>query len=332
MGRKRTRSPDWLPKRCYPHRKQILYYPPKGKPIPLGPLTDPGACLKKYAEIIGSRGERPRTLGDVIDKYLAEIVPITAPRSIEDYRLYCGKLKYGLGHMLPDEVEITELYDYHNARNAPIRANREITILGVIYQHAIRWRAATRNPTIGFLFHQEKARDRDVSSSERRRFAKICPPWLRGYILLKYLTGRRQGELLKLTKFSGGRDGIAFSILKKRRERVLIVRWTPRLRAVWQWVLALPRPDTSAYVFWATKGKNRGKALSKRGFKSAWQRAQAKWIQAGNEAFWEHDIRAAAGTAAEDDARAQELLDHESVSTTRRSYRRARVKKVDPLR
>jgi len=159
-----------------------------------------------------------------------------------------------------------------------------------------------------------------------------CPKWIRGYLTLKYLVGRRQGELLKLTTFSGGRDGIAFGILKKRRERVLIVRWTPRLRRVWSWLLALERPENCPYIFWATKGKNRGKALSKRGFKSAWQRAQAKWIAAGNEAFWEHDIRASTGAASASDEAARQLLDHEDVRTTRKSYRRAKVVKVPALR
>ncbi len=52
---------------------------------------------------------------------------------------------------------------------------------------------------------------------------------------------------------------------------------------------------------------------------------------AGNEAFWEHDLRAASASAAESDERARELLDHEDLRTTRRSYRRG-VQKVRPLR
>jgi hypothetical protein len=67
-------------------------------------------------------------------------------------------------------------------------------------------------------------------------------------------------------------------------------------------------------------------------------RAQDKWMDSDsmergtpNVAFWEHDIRGAAGTDAESDTRAQELLDHESVSTTRKSYRRNLQTKVAPL-
>lgn len=331
MGRRRTKTPDWLPKRCGVHRRQIYYYPPNGKPIALGLKTESAACLKKYGEIRGPSGERPRTLGDVIDKYLLEVVPGLAERTQEDYRTYCGKLKAAFGHMLPDEVEITDLYDYHDARKAPVRANREVTVLGVIYRHAIRWRAARANPVQGFLYAEEKDREREVTGSERRRFARqCCPDWLRGYLALKYLTGRRQGELLKLGLFSECSSGIAFRILKKRRYREVIVKWSPRLRRVWNWLKALPRPASSTMIFPATRGERRGQGLTAPGFKSAWQRAQAKWEAAGNLGFWEHDIRAATAQASASEEFARELLDHESVRVTRK-YRRGTAK-VRPLR
>jgi hypothetical protein len=327
VGRPRTKTPSWLPKRVYPHRQQYIFRPLGKKPIPLGPISDPGACLKKYAEIVGPTGT-PRTLGDVIDRYLLEIVPTLAPRTQEDYRAYCGKLRQSLGHMLPDEVTINDLYDYHDARKARVRANREITVLGVIYKHAIRWRAARGNPVSDFLFSAEPPRDRIVSGSERRRFSRAyCPRWLRGYLALKLLTGRRQGELLKLNRFSEKPSGIAFRILKKRKERELIVSWTPRLRKVWKWLLALPRPADKAEIFIG----DRGSPVNARSLKSVWQRAMQRWEASGNTRFWEHDLRAFTAGAAESDERARELLDHGSIAVTRKSYRRTTAK-VRPLR
>jgi hypothetical protein len=210
-----------------------------------------------------------------------------------------------------------------------VRANREITVFGRIYQHAIRWRAATRKPTDGFLYADEKTRDREVTGSERRRFAaSYCPDWIRGYLALKHLTGRRQGEILKLGLFSERPEGIAFRILKKRCTREVIIEWTPRLRRVWAWIKQLRRPLTSVMLFHG----ERGKPATVRGFKCAWQRAMAQWEADGNPRFWEHDLRAASASAAESDERARELLDHEDVRTTRRSYRRSRVQKIRPLR
>lgn len=340
VGRKRTKSPDWLPKRCYVHRRNVVYYPPgvdvdgkPKKPIRLGPKNNPGIVLAEYSKQVPVSGAPPKFLEDAIDRWLREILPTLGAGSQETYRLYCGNLKKGLGHMLPDEITINDLYDYHAAREAPVRANREVSTLGNMYRHFIRWRCATKNPVEGFLYADEKERERDVTGSERRRYARgCCPPWLRGYMTLKYLAGRRQAEMLKLSKFSEGRDGLSFTIVKKRRLRTLVIRWTPRLRRTWEWLKALPRPEHTTWIFWATKGKNRGKALTKSGFKSAWQRAQEKWITTGNEAFWEHDIRAATATASTSDHAAQQLLDHEDVQVTRKRYRnRAKVVKVDPL-
>jgi hypothetical protein len=316
-----------LPQRCYVHRQQIIYRPLNGKPIALGPKSDPGACLRKYAEIRGP-GPRPKTLGDVIDKYLAEEVPKLAPRSQEDYRAYCANLKKAFGHMLPDEVTINDLYDYHAARRAPVRANREVTVLGRIFRNAVRWRAASHNPVRDFIYSAESGRERVVTPSERRRFiASLSADWLRGYLALKLLTGRRQGELLKLTRFSEKQSGIAFRILKKRQERELIVQWTPRLRRVWKWLLALPRPSDTASIFIG----ERGRPVNARSLKSVWHRAMERWQRDGNARFWEHDLRAFTAGAAESDERARELLDHGSLATTRRSYRRTTAK-VRPLR
>lgn len=331
MGRRRTRSPTWLPKRCYPHRRQIFYFPKEGKPIALGLRTDPAACLEKYAEVVGMSGKRPGTVADGIDKFIVEELPKYAESTHVTYLEYFAKLKWGLGDMRPDEVTIADLYDYHAAREAPVRANREISVLGKVYRFFIKWRCATKNPVLGFLYHEEKERERDVSASERRRFARgYAPKWLHGYLALKYLTGRRQGELLKLGLFSERKAGIAFRILKKRRYREVIVRWSPRLRVVWEWLKKLPRQKNSVMIFPASRGKRRGQALSARGFKSAWRRAQVRWIADGNMAFWEHDIRAATATAAESDERARELLDHGELRVTRK-YRRGTAK-VRPLR
>ena len=154
--------------------------------------------------------------------------------------------------------------------------------------------------------------------------------WLRGYIALKFLTGRRQGEMLKLGRHSERPTGLAFGILKKRRQRERIVLWSPRLRAVWEWCKRLPRPVASTMIFTSSRGPRRGQALRRRAFTEAWHRAQRQWVALGNEGFWEHDIRAAAATASKSDAAAQALFDHTSAEITR-GYRRGTAK-VSPLR
>lgn len=67
--------------------------------------------------------------------------------------------------------------------------------------------------------------------------------------------------------------------------------------------------------------------MSASGLKSARQCGQMEWGAADNLEFREHDIRGASSSDAESDVRAKELLDHESVSTTRISRHRETEKK-----
>ncbi len=327
MGRKRH-SHSELPKRVYAYHGALWYMPKGGKKIRLGGVSDLGAALMAYGKLV-QRTVKLSTIGDVIDRYQREILPTKAPRTQEDYRAYCGKLKHAFGHMVPDEVETTDLYAYHERRGAPVRANREITVLGVIYRYAIRWAAATRNPVGGFLYEPETPRNREVKRAERIQFARqYCPRWLRVFIMLKYITGRRQAELLRLGLYSIKDEGLAVPIAKKRRQRTLILTWTPSLRRIVALVKALRRPAHSLLFFHG----ERGKPMNARALKSVWQRAMQRWEADGHERFWEHDIRAATSGAAQNDERARELLDHADVRTTRRSYRRAEETKVRPLR
>lgn len=205
--------------------------------------------------------------------------------------------------MLCDEITVNDLYAYHDSRGAPVRANREVCTLRKIYRYAVKWRVAATTPFVhGFIYAEEKPRERNVTGAERRRFApECCPDWMRGYLALKYLTGRRQGELLKLGRFSERPSGLAFSVLKKRRQRELI---RPLVATAAQGVGVA---ETPTQIFTSSCGPRRGQGLTQAGFKTAWQTAQSKWLALGGQGFWEHDIRAAAATASKSDAAAQVL-------------------------
>jgi integrase len=332
MGRRRTKSPHWLPKRVYPHGAQLLYRPRIGKPIPLGPISDVSACLAKYGRLVGEQ-PTPRTVTDVLDRYLTEIVPTKKPRTQEHYRTYVANLRRAFGHMSPEEISKADLYAYHEARKAPVRANREISTFGQIFRHAIRWRAATVNPVEGFLYAEEHPRTREVTLTELRRFNRMVPRWLRVYCLLKLLTGLRQSDLLQLGQMNVDelRGLLRVNVGKTRGNKVKVMefRLTWALRAVLRAAAALPRPKTQTLFFISQRGKTRGQALSQRGFKSAWQRAQMAWAAAGGAPFVEHDLRASA--AQEASKRAADLLGHDSDRPTKKHYLRG-ARRVTPLR
>lgn len=298
----------------------------------LGPMSDPSACLAKYASLVANP-EKPKTLSDVFDRYLIEVVPTRKPRTQEDYRAYVANLRKAFGHMRPDDVTKQHLYAYHEARNAPVRANREISIFGQVFNYGIKWQAGTQNPVEGFLFAEEHAREREVTLAELRAFNRMAPRWLRVFCLLKLLTGLRQGDLLLLGDMNVDtiRNVLRVNIGKTKGGKVKIMefRLTWALKTVLRAAKALPRPKLQTLFFASQKGKTRGQALSQRGFKSAWQRAQANWEANGGLGFWEHDIRATTGDEAS--KRASELLGHESTRVTKKHYLRG-ARRVSPVR
>ena len=125
--------------------------------------------------------------------------------------------------------------------------------------------------------------------------------------------------------------GIEYQQNKRGPKR--IIRWSWALRIVVKAAQSLrrPLPENVASMrprplFPSRYGGN----YSARGFKTAWQRCMGAYRKAGNEGFWEHDIRAKSSSDASTDQRAAELLG-DTVETARKHYRRAPAK-VRPLR
>lgn len=187
----------------------------------------------------------------------------------------------------------------------------------------------SRNPCFGVRHNTETPRDRYVQTSELRALRAHMPAWMRVYILLKRLTGMRQADILALRRDAITGRGIEYveSKGKNRPGARRLIRWSWALRTTVSAALKLHGNVAKLPLFPAEHGGQ----FSRYGFRTAWARAMRKYVVAGGERFTEHDIRAKAGSDVGNDARAQELLGHKSVSTTRRVYRRGQVK-VDPAR
>jgi integrase len=154
---------------------------------------------------------------------------------------------------------------------------------------AIDWPQIEGNPCYGVRRSREAPRDRYVESAELARFGRFAAPrWLRSYCMLKRVAGLRQGDMLRLGKPSDG-DGWIRTVIGKVKKPAKIKRtWAVdiALRAI-----ALDHAErniTSTLLF----PTDAGTPLTDSGFKSAWRRAMAKHMAAGNKRFRENDIRA----------------------------------------
>jgi len=339
-----------LPTRVYFKDGRYRYLDPANKWHTLGREWDRAARDKHDA--LSRDIAPPQTVTALLDAFLKHRegqvrAGEAAMRTLVDNEQEAKTLRLVFGQMPAGAVKRQHVARYLRERTdragkpAPVRANREAALLSSAYSWAMGLREwdINENPCYGVRRNKERPRSRYIDTSELARWKPHAPKWLRGYALLKRLSGARQCEMLSLSKASLADRGIRFEISKTAR--VKIVRWSWALRRTVDALLALhkpPRRDSDDKVIefpkppelqplFVSRSRN---AMTSHGFKSAWARSMADYMGAGGKRFRENDIRAKSASDLST-GRAQELLDHASPAITRRTYQRAPVK-VRPLR
>ncbi len=103
-----------------------------------------GATLSEAYRVWAERLQAPETkiysVGQLLDRYLLEVVPTKAPKTQHSNIAAIRLLKATFGEMLLPALEPIHAQQYLDRRRAcPISANREIEVLIAAYSKAIRW-------------------------------------------------------------------------------------------------------------------------------------------------------------------------------------------------
>lgn len=253
-------------------------------------------------------------------------------RTLEDNTAELVHLKDAFGKMRPDALKPAHVWLYlHKYRGAesPVRANREIALLSSMFSGLLGAGVVDRNPCIGVERNDESPRERSVLDHELRSFIRYC--WRRsdagkrialaGY--LAYLTGKAQGQIIKLKRQQLQDEGILFE--KRKRGAATLVIWTRRLRLAVKASLAMPATSEPLYIV----HNQSGQPYTSAGFKALWHRLMGEWCALGNERFTFHDLRAMAVTVLEDQGRrSSDLTGHRQEATVKRVYDRRRVRRA----
>lgn len=333
----RRKSHHHLPDRVYINRGWHFYVDDAGKWHKLGKIWDRSA-KERWLEL--SEGKSADgTVAKLLDDFLELCEGLVragkrAKRTYADNEVEARALKLVLGRTAAHLLTSRHVKSYLNKRNdkdgrpAPVRANREIALLSSAYAWAMgrdEWPKIALNPCYGVRRNAEAPRREYVQTQQLVCFGKIAPDWMRRYVLLKRITGLRQGDLLRLTPANITDRGLELVTGKTRRR--MRFRWSWGLRVVIDSIVASQGDVKKLALFPARHGGR----MSSLGFRAAWARAMTEFVAGGGVKFRENDIRAKTASDASSLARAQELLGHEESSTTARHYRRG-VAKVTPLR
>lgn len=356
MPKKRNPENKGFPPRWRVLHGAIYYNVPKGleskwdgkKLFRLG--SNPSEAYRTWADKVELPKSRKK-IGELIDRYLVEIVPQKAPATQRENKRYAEKLRPVFGDMYAEDFTPQDSYAYVDKRSAKRAAKLEMAFLSHVFTKAVRWGDLDSHPTKGEVRfddvkEKESPKDRYVEDWELDEFHSLEPGrvgndatlMLQAYAWIVEITGMSKGDILRIReKADCLEDGIHIGRHKtiERTGKITVYTWTQELRDAVTFAKSVRPVDISPWLFCNKRGKcyfNEEKGTAS-GFDSMWHRYMDRLIKETNlkERFTPHDIRAKAASDAVDDEHARKLMSHSNVAITRRVYRR-KPEKVSPLK
>ena len=239
-------------------------------------------AMLAYAKLLES-DTSTTTMGQLFDRYQLEIIPTKAPATQKGNIKELAGLRHAFAHMRPEQIKAKHIYAYLDARKAPVRANREISLLSAVLKKAIRWGAnITVNPCKDIEKNKETPRERYIEDDEFWAVHDMAPPAIQLAMLLSYLTGLRQGDVLGLQQKHLTKEGI--SIQTGKTGKKMLFKWTPALRAVVDQARALRGDIISMHLICRRDGQR----YTGEGFRTMWHPVMQKYVAAGGQHFTFH--------------------------------------------
>lgn len=341
MGRRR-KSGQGLPERVYLHHGAYYYVDPADKWHKLGRAWD--AAAKRQWTVLSEQPDSYGTVAWWLDAFLVHRKSMVeqkklAQRSYDDNEVQAPYLKAFFGKMDPAQVAPDDVHLYLEQRGtkAPVRANREKALLSALFSWLLirsRETGVKVNPCHGVKRITERPRERAIEDAEytklleRARKSKRSQAVARLAVLI-YRTAQRPEDLLLAgprnirTIVHEGRDTKVLRIRQQKTGAAVDIVITGELDTVLKEcmgdVVALDRP------FICTR---KGKAFTHDGIAAMFRRHITACDLSD---FGLYDLRGKAATdlyrAGESKERIQQLLGHDSVTTTE-IYLKARLPQV----
>lgn len=323
MGRKRTKHPG-LPKHVRPQSGAYHYEDPvTRKWTRLAPLDDYAGMLTALARVLAANAPT-NTIETLWAKYQIDELPSLAAKTQQNRRNDMKRPLAVFGKMAPQAIEPHHAWTYWKKRGETEQAKHEIRAMSALLTYARRVGARTTdNPwfKLGLVVADQTPRPY-VTDANFFAVRDIAPPML-GYMMdAAWCAGLDGATLRMLERKHITETGLLFERPKTRKKKggslqqidgqdlVDIIKAALRLA-----------PQVRRFIFCARGGK----PFTANGLQTAWQRLIRKAIKLGRLAAADryslHDLRGKAGSEAETDEKAKDLLGHADLKVTRRHYR-----------
>lgn len=310
----------------------------------LGKGTTQGEAEKNAYELWARKihsGVTPFTMGDLFDKYLAEVVPGKSEKSQTSNKDSIKRLRSTCADIPVTAYETYMAFQYKEAcgkSKSEKIANLDLEVLSHCFSKAFEW-------GVPLQFHPMKGkvtkfprlpRDRYVEDWELAEFMSVANPMLQVYIPLKLATGKDQSIILDIKLADIKEDGLAFPKRKKIKAsanaKASFMPFfdkfgeTTELKELIDAVMAWRAKHLkigSLHLFATSQGKPYYDSLNNSAFKSMWQRAMKKALDQTKleEKFTEHDLCSKTASDVETLEQAAKLRGHTNTKTTQQVYR-----------
>lgn len=285
------------------------YYVRNHKWLRIG--RDYGQALRTWAEWEGQDALGIRTIAQAIARYISDGASRLKPSTLTEYRYAMRQLIPVFGTMPMEALRREHVYEYVR-RRGNVSGNRERALLSAVYTWALNAGIyAGANPAAGLHYRNpEPPRQRYITDAELQRLVDAAGTRWKPFLRFAYLTGLRQGDLLRLRLSDAQEGGIVVQTHKTGKR--IVIGWTPEVRSLW---CAMARNRIGASPMLINRN---GVAYTSSGFRASWRKLK---LRAGIPDVHFHDIRKKTGSDADSLTHAAQLLAHEDEATTRKRYR-----------
>lgn len=323
MGRKRSKHPG-LPKHVRPQSGAYHYEDPvTRKWTKLADLDDYTGMLTALARVLEANAPT-NTIEHLWAKYQVEELHKLAAKTQQNRRNDMKRPLAVFGKMSAQAIEPHHAWTYWRKRGETEQAKHELRAMSVILTYARQVGARTTdNPwfKLRLVVADQKARPY-VTDASFFAVREIAPPMLGNMMDAAWCAGLDGATLRMLERRHITETGLLFERPKTRKKKGGSLQQIdgPDLVEIIKATLRLA-PQVRRFIF-CRRG---GKPYAANGLQSAWQRLIRKAIKLERlsvaDRYSLHDLRGKAGSEAETDEKAKDLLGHSHVQVTRQHYR-----------
>jgi integrase len=296
------------------------YYDNRGtgkKDVPLG--KDYAQAMEKWNNI---RNHQPLVRGliqEAIDRYKEKVLPGMIKGTRQQYTTYLKQVEPYFGPVAWHQVTLPILLDYLESRTKKTSANRELSVLGSIWNLAVKWGLTEKTwpaAGLGKWKNTEKKRNIFISEEQFNAIYKHADRLLRDSMDIASATGLRVTDVRTILMPKNG--VLTFSASKTTKSAEFIVADSPVLSRI---VARREAMKAHCVMLLCT---DTGRQATERMLLNRWNTAKGKATaerpELGLDGLYNRDMRKVAANLSATVEDAQKLLQHSSAKVTADHY------------